>query len=66
MIHIYFPKGLVMVHLFMLVLVLLDYTRLTNSRDLRFALYILLEIFICVDEVAIRDKPGKNRGVIGK
>ena len=47
-----------MVHLFLLVLVLLDYTRLANSGYLHFALNIQLESSLCVDEFSTRDQPG--------
>ena len=46
-----FPELVVMVHLFMLVSVLIDHTRLSNSIELHCTLNIRLEIYLCVDEV---------------
>ena len=42
-----------MVHIFQLVLILLYHKSITDSRDLHCALYIGLEIYTCVEEVAI-------------
>ena len=50
-----------MVHLFMLVLVILYNTRLTNSIGLHCALGIQLEKPLCVDKVATGGNPGKNQ-----
>ena len=49
-----------MVHIFMLILVLLDNTMLTNSRYLYCELNIRIEISLCVDEADTRDKLGSN------
>ena len=51
-----------MVHLFLLVLVLLYHTRLTNSRDLRCALSIQLENSLCVDKFATMEGLGSKYG----
>ena len=51
----------VMVHIFMLILVILEQTSLTKSRDLRYALIIQLEKYLCVDEVSKWDQSGGYR-----
>ena len=61
MIHLFFTKVGVMVHLFMLVSVLLDHTRLSNLRDLHCVLNIRLEN-LCVDKVETGGRSGSDQG----
>ena len=60
-IQLLFQMECVMVHIFMLILVILEQTSLTKSRDLRYALIIQLEKYLCVDEVSKWDQSGGYR-----
>ena len=58
-----FPKGGVMVNIFMLVSIHLYHTIITNARDLFYVMGIQLEKLLWVDKVLTGDKSGINRGV---
>ena len=59
-----FTKGGVTVNIFMLVSVILDQTRLTNPKDLRYAKNIWREIFLCVYEFEIGEQSGSDQVVV--
>ena len=62
MIQIFLQMEGVMVNIFLLVSVVLDHTRFSNSRDLRCALIIQLKTYFNVDKVARWGLSGSDMG----